>query len=140
MSAVGLVLRTGVRKRRVQTIVIGLATVMAVTASVLGGALLVVSSAPFDAAFAEQHGAHLSATFDPARVTPDQLTAAHPAGVTATAGPYPAVTVTPQIDGRESLPLNLVGRDTPDAAVDQLTLVKGKWAHAPGEVVLSDAG
>ncbi|MGW0436362.1 ABC transporter permease [Micromonospora sp. NPDC003197] len=140
MSAVGLVLRTGVRKRRVQTIVIGLATLMAVTASVLGGALLVVSSAPFDTAFAAQNGAHLSATFDPALVTSDQLTAADPAGVTATAGPYPVVTVTAQIDIIGSLPLNLVGRDTPNAAVDQLTLVTGEWADAPGEIVLSDMG
>ncbi|GAB3145197.1 ABC transporter permease [Micromonospora sonneratiae] len=140
MSAVGLVLRTGVRKRRVQTIVIGLATLMAVTASVLGGALLVVSSAPFDAAFAAQNGAHLSATFDPALVTPDRLTSSHADGVTATAGPYPVVTVTAQIDDSGSLPLNLVGRDDPNPAVDQLTLVKGEWADAPGEVVLSDGG
>lgn len=138
MSAVGLVLRTGVRKRRVQTIVIGLVTLMAVTASILGAGLLAVSSAPFDAAFAAQHGAHLSATFDPARVAPGRLAAAHPPGVTATAGPFPTVTITPQIDGRMDFPLNVVGRDTPNAAVDQLTLVKGTWAHAPGEVVLSD--
>ncbi|GAB2942105.1 ABC transporter permease [Micromonospora polyrhachis] len=139
MSAVGLVLRAGVRKRRVQTIVIGLATLMAVTASVLGGALLVVSSAPFDTAFTQQNGAHLSATFDPALVTPDQLTSSQADGVTATAGPYPTVTVTvtPQIGGAGSLPLNLVGRDTPNATVDQLTLAEGEWADAPGEVVLS---
>ncbi|MFE0426847.1 hypothetical protein, partial [Streptomyces sp. NPDC058953] len=60
MSALGRVVRSGVGRRRVQTPVIGLATMMAVAASVLGGSLLVVSGAPFEDAFAERHGAHLS--------------------------------------------------------------------------------
>ncbi len=46
MSALGKVVRSGVERRRVQTLVIGLTTMMAVAASVLGGSLLVVSGAP----------------------------------------------------------------------------------------------
>lgn len=73
MSALGKVVRSGVGRRRVQTLVIGLATMMAVAASVLGGSLLVVSGAPFDDAFAEQHGAHLALQFDAGEVSAGQL-------------------------------------------------------------------
>jgi putative ABC transport system permease protein len=139
VNAVGVVLRAGVRRHRVQGIVIGLATAVAVTASVLGAALLVVSSGPFDSAFADQNGAHLTAAFDPELVGPGDLASLRPDGVTAAAGPYLTVTVTPQINGRDDYPLTLAGRDTPDAAVDRLTLVKGRWADGVGEVVLSDA-
>jgi putative ABC transport system permease protein len=37
MSGLGKVVRSGVRRRKVQTLVTGLAATMAVTASVLGG-------------------------------------------------------------------------------------------------------
>ena len=69
MSALGKVVRSGVGRKRVQTVVIGLAAAMAVTASVLAGSLLVASSAPFDRAFAEQNGPHLAAQFDADKTT-----------------------------------------------------------------------
>ena len=75
MSALGRVVRSGVGRRRVQTVVIALTTMMAVAASVLGGSLLVASEAPFDHAFAQQHGAHLTAQFDAAKATAAQLAA-----------------------------------------------------------------
>ena len=67
MSALGRVVRSGVGRRRVQTVVIGLVVLIAVTAAVLGGSLMVASRAPFDRAFAQQHGAHLTAQFDAAQ-------------------------------------------------------------------------
>jgi putative ABC transport system permease protein len=88
------VIRSGVRRRRVQTVVIGLVSAAAVTASVLGAGLLVASWSPFDSGFAAQNGAHLSVMADPALVTQDQLTASKGAsGVTDAAGPYPVRTL-----------------------------------------------
>lgn len=142
MSALTRIVRSGVARRRVQTIVIGLATLMAVTASVLGASLLAASSAPFDKAFAKQHGSHLTAQFDASKTTTAQLSAtAESSGVSAAAGPYPTASITPLINGMGSAPLTVVGRDTPGGSVDDITLTTGTWVTGPGEIVLSaDSG
>ncbi|WP_198035197.1 ABC transporter permease [Streptacidiphilus rugosus] len=145
MSALGTVMRAGVRRRRVQTVVTGLAATMAVTASVLGGSLLVASDAPFDHAFAAQHGAHLTVGFDTARATADQIAgSAHAAGATASAGPFPTVSADPTggpgLDlpaGLTLPPMSLVGRADAGGAVDDLTLTSGHWASGPGQLVVS---
>ncbi len=90
MSALGRVVRSGVGRRRVQTVVIALASA---DGGDRGGprrsALLVASNAPFDQAFAAQHGAHLTVLTDPAKATTAQLAAtAGAAGVAAAAGPF----------------------------------------------------
>ncbi|TDB74218.1 ABC transporter permease, partial [Micromonospora sp. KC721] len=140
MSATGRVVRSGVTRRRVQTVVVGLATMIAVTASVLGGSLVVASSAPFDRAFAEQHGAHLTAQFDGAETTAERLSAtARVAGVTAVTGPFPTVSGTPRdtaVD-RELAPMTLVGRAAPSGTVDALLLSQGRWVTGPGQIVVS---
>jgi len=48
VTGLGRVVRSGIRRRRVQTVVIGLVSAAAVTASVLGAGLLVASRSPFD--------------------------------------------------------------------------------------------
>ncbi|GCD92459.1 ABC transporter permease [Embleya hyalina] len=138
-GALGRVVRSGVSRRRVQTVVIALATMMAVASAVVAGSLVVAANAPFDHAFAHQHGAHLSAQFDAGKVGAADLTATgHLAGVTASAGPYPTATIHPT-DGRGGhFPaLTVVGRAGPHAAVDDLDLTSGRWAEKPGEIVLS---
>lgn len=142
MSALGRVVRSGVGRRRVQTAVIGLATTMAVTASVLGGSLLVASTAPFDRAFVEQNGAHLAAEFDAGRTTPAQLSATASApGVAASSGPFPTVTITPTADGPGDLPpMSVVGRADPGGPVDAVTLTDGTWADSADEIVVSADG
>ncbi|MEV8332366.1 FtsX-like permease family protein [Streptomyces niveus] len=138
MSALGRVVRSGVGRRRVQTLVIGLATLMAVTASVLAGSLLVASSGPFDDAFARQRGAHLNAQLDAGRATAAQLSASgETAGVSAASGPFGTVSVAPRHGAMPLPPLTVVGRDTPEGPVDELTLTTGSWAGRPGEIVLS---
>ncbi|MFB7613537.1 FtsX-like permease family protein [Kitasatospora sp. NPDC056181] len=143
MKGVGRVVRSGVRRRRVQTVVIVLATMIAVTASVLGGSLLVASGAPFDRAFAAQRGAHLTAEFDAALATGPQLReTARAAGVTAAAGPFRTTTVDPQADvdlpaGMSLPPLRIVARADPDGPVDRVTLLRGSWPAGPGQIVLS---
>ncbi|WP_371543952.1 ABC transporter permease [Streptomyces sp. NBC_00554] len=133
-GALGRVVRSGVGRRRVQTLVIAIATMMAVASAVVAGSLMVAANAPFDHAFAAQHGAHLTAAFDPAKVSTAQLEATGELeGVTATAGPYP----TTAIGGVNSPTLTLVGRSGPGADVDDVDLRSGRWATKPGEVVLS---
>lgn len=139
MSALGKVVRSGVGRRRVQTLVIGLATMMAVAASVLGGSLLVVSGAPFDDAFAKQRGAHLSLRFDANDVGAAQLSeSGHAEGVSGAAGPFRTATVTPEADGAgPGWPMTVVGRGDPGGDVDAVTLLDGRWPARPGEIALS---
>ncbi|MFF1899109.1 ABC transporter permease [Streptomyces sp. NPDC058206] len=139
MSALGKVVRSGVRRRRVQTLVIGLATMMAVAASVLGGSLLVVSGAPFDDAFAKQHGAHLSVQFDAGNVSAGQLSKSkYTEGVSSAVGPFRTATVTPRSDGAgPGWPMTVVGRGDPGRGVDEVALVDGRWPTHSGEIVLS---
>ncbi|GHC69090.1 ABC transporter permease [Streptomyces flavofungini] len=139
MSALGKVVRSGVGRRRVQTLVIGLATMMAVAASVLGGSLLVVSGAPFDDTFAKQHGAHLSVQFDAGKARAGQLSKSKDTeGVSSAAGPFRTATVTPQSDGASpGWPVTVVGRGDPGRDVDEVSLIDGRWPTRSGEIVVS---
>jgi putative ABC transport system permease protein len=139
MSALGRVVRSGVGRRRVQTVVIGLVVMIAVTSAVLGGSLVVASTAPFDRAFAQQHGPHLNAQFDAGKTTAARLSdSAHVAGVIAAAGPFATATITPRdTDGPNLQPMKVVGRADPGGGVDDLTLIQGTWVTGPGQIVLS---
>ncbi|MDX2700819.1 ABC transporter permease [Streptomyces ipomoeae] len=136
-------------RRRVQTVVMVLTTVMAVTASVLAVGLLVAARAPFDRAFATQRGAHLTGEFDAVKVTAAQLAATADApGVTASAGPFLTVSVRPRTvshsdfvpAGVDLPPLTVAGRADPGGPVDEIDLVEGDWATRPGQIVLADGG
>ena len=147
MSALTRVVRSGVHRRWVQTAVITLATAAAVTSGLLGVGLLVASNAPFDKAFAAQHGAHLTVLTDPAKATTAQLAAtAHAAGVAEAAGPFaigqirflppppPGMPETP--DNSRGPVITVAARTGPGTSVDRVTLTKGRWARQPDELVL----
>jgi len=140
MSAVWRASRAAVKRRRVQTFVIGLVVLLSTTTIVVALALLQASSAPFDQAFAKQRGPHAIAVYDPAKVTDAQLAGAR-TGVTAAAGPFGQVT----LDVREFSELGppglktVVGRADPGGPVDRLNLWQGRWPSAPGEVALNRA-
>jgi putative ABC transport system permease protein len=142
MSALTRVVRSGVGRRRVQTIVIGLVAMIAVTSAVLGGSLMVASKGPFDRAFKQQQGAHLTAGYHAGTVTEAQLAAsASAAGVAASAGPF----ATAQLgltspNGNPIPPLNVVGRADAGGSVDRVIVVDGRWATGPGEIVLATGG
>ncbi|WP_256640265.1 ABC transporter permease [Streptomyces murinus] len=137
--ALGRVVRSGVGRRRTRTVVVAVATMMAVASAVVAGSLMAASATPFDHAFARQRGAHLTAEFDPARTSAAGLARTGKlAGVTADAGPYPSLTLRPVDRAGFPLPaLTLVGRPAADADVDRVELRSGRWAHKPGEIVLS---
>lgn len=132
--------RTGLSGRRVQTLVIGLVVLVATAASTLALGLLVDSNAPFDSAFAAQHGAHVTATVGNASAAQLAATTRLP-GVTAAAGPFGEVSVTatvavagPQGGGVMQTPLTVVGRSSPGGPVDDVVLDSGHWPTGPGQI------
>jgi putative ABC transport system permease protein len=138
--------RSGLSGRRVQTGVIGLVLLISTAASTLALGLLVDSNAPFDHAFAAQHGSQVTATV---QASAAQLAAtAHLPGVTAAAGPFPETTINATVPftppagqgppGVFQQQLTLAGRASPGGPVDDLTLTSGHWPAQPGQVVLSD--
>ncbi|MFJ6616800.1 FtsX-like permease family protein [Kitasatospora sp. NPDC091335] len=146
MSALGRVVRAGVGRRRVQTVVMVLTTMMSVTACILALGLLVAARGPYRHSFADQHGAHLNVLYDRTRASPEQLAAtAHAPGVAASAGPYQAVTVRPRSGpgneippaGSPLPPMTLVGRAA-SGPLDDLRITDGRWIAGPGEVVFLD--
>lgn len=141
MRAVWRAARAAVRRRRLQTLVIALVTLTSTAATVVALGLLDAASAPFDKAFGRQRGPHVTAVFDPAKVSAPQLArAARQPGVAAAAGPYAQATVELP-DGAMNFGLGtqitVVGRAGPDGPVDRLDLWAGRWATRPGEVVLN---
>ncbi|WP_431676696.1 FtsX-like permease family protein [Kitasatospora sp. KL5] len=139
MSAVWRASRAAVARRPLQTAVIGLVVFCATTTVVLALSVLTAASAPFDAAFDGQRGAHVVAAFDAARTTPAQLadTARRP-GVEAAAGPFAQAALDMPEDwlGHPPGRLTVVGRADPAGPVDRVELIAGRWATAPGEIVV----
>jgi putative ABC transport system permease protein len=142
MSALGRVVRSGVGRRRVQTTVIGPGRDDRGDRGRARRVADVASSAPFDRAFGQQHGAHLTVQFDAAKATVAQISAsAQAAGVTATAGPFPTAVITPADDRpRPTRPITVAGRSAAAGAVDAVTLTAGRWVAGPGEIVLYTDG
>jgi putative ABC transport system permease protein len=152
-GGLGRVVRSGVGRRRVQTVVMTLTTLLAVAASVLAAGLVAASSTPFQHAFDRLHGAHLIASFDPIKVTEAEVAAtAHAAGVTAVAGPYRTVTLRPRTAsvhapggggfsvpaGVDLPPITIAGRPGAGGAVDRLDIIQGRWPNKVGEIVWAD--
>jgi putative ABC transport system permease protein len=130
--------RGGLKHRRVQTFVIGLVLLVSTGASVLALGLLVDSSAPFDHAFAAQRGAHAELIINLTRATPAELAATRTlSGVTAAAGPFGEVTISPEQGGYPLGPMTVVGRANPAGRVDDLTLESGHWATQAGQIVMA---
>ncbi|MHA7961088.1 ABC transporter permease [Streptomyces sp. L500] len=149
MSALGKVVRSGVGRRRVQSLVMALTTFAAVTSSVLSLGLLAVVQAPFDHAFSSRNGAHLAVQFDGSKATAAQAAAtAHAAGVTEAAGPYPIAAALDTTVGTDCPKKDFAGHDNgpitvttrPDlgstSGMDQLVLTQGRWPTGPGEIAL----
>lgn len=96
--------------RRLQALVIGVVMLVTVAASTLAASLVVDSNAPFDHAFAAQHGAGLAVVVNPDKPSAEKVAAtARLAGVTAAAGPFAEATVTatvamPGVPGGAQLP------------------------------------
>ena len=134
---------SGLAGRFLQTAVIGLVVLAATAASVLALGMIVETNAPFDHAFAKDHGAQVTMTAGTSQASPAQLTATtRLPGVTAAAGPFPETVATDQISlagaaGTLKQEVLLTGRAWPGGPVDDLTMDAGRWARTTGEVVWS---
>ncbi|GAA1242886.1 hypothetical protein GCM10009665_37070 [Kitasatospora nipponensis] len=140
MSAVWRASRAAVKRRKLQTTIIGVVVLLSTATIVVALALMAAAAAPFDDAFAQQNGAHLVATFDSSKVSDAQLAqTAHSQGVKAAAGPFPEAIVNVP-DGTRGIaagPLTVVGRTDAATPVDQVNLWAGRWPAAPGEIALN---
>lgn len=136
MSAVLTKALAEVRRRRVQSLLIAGLIVFASSTITVGLTLVQESNDPFDRAFAAQSGAHLQVRFQATRVDADQLRAT-PAqiGASSSAGPWLLVPLTVK-HGDSLLQLNVMGRGDPGGPVGVLRIVSGRWATAPGEIVI----
>jgi putative ABC transport system permease protein len=129
--------------RKLQAAIIGVVVLAATATSTVALGLLADAHGPFDRAFEAQHGAEVTATFDPARVTQARLEAtARLAAVTAAAGPFAEVTVTAQVivsgvAGSVPVPLRIAGRGGPGGPVDDLTLDSGHWPAGDRQIVVA---
>jgi putative ABC transport system permease protein len=130
----------GLLRHKVQAVVLGMVLLVSTASATLGLALLAAGNAPFQHAFAAQHGADLAVAVNPARATAAQLNATRALrGVTAAAGPFAEATVQTQYQGQPWGQLTLAGRAAPGGPVDDAVLTAGHWPDAPGQVVVDDA-
>ena len=88
MGAVGTKLVADLRRRRLQTVVIGAVLFMASAAATLALTVLVESTAPFDRAFVRANGAHLVVDYRGATSVAALAATTSAAPVTASAGPW----------------------------------------------------
>ena len=135
MRAVWQVAQRAVRRRRLQTFVIGLVVLFSTASIVVSLALLAALSAPFDKAFEATRGAQAVAGFDLSKVSMQQLAA------TGGSGPFATVTLTipsgVRVPGLRPGPIAVAGRAGPGGPVDELDLWHGRWPAADGEIVLN---
>ena len=143
MKAVRTALRGGLAGRRLQALAIGLVLLASAATATLAAGLLVDSDAPFDQAFAAQHGAEAAVTVDPQKAPAKDLAAtARVAGVTAVTGPFAQATVgataaVPDTPGVVFQAFTLAGRPSPGGPVDDIVLSSGHWPTATGQIAVS---
>jgi putative ABC transport system permease protein len=143
MRAIRTALHGGLAGRRVQALAIGLVLLASAAASTLAAGLLAASDAPFDHAFAAQHGADAALAVNAAKAPAGELAAtARLAGVTAAAGPFAEATVTasaaiPDTPGVVFQAFTLAGRSSPGGPVDDIVLTAGHWPTGTGQIVVS---
>jgi putative ABC transport system permease protein len=145
MNAVLTAIRSDLRHRRLQSLVIAFVILLSSGAATLALSLAVETDAPFDHAFAQANGAHLTITYASGQTTLRRLqhtASAH--RVTQTAGPWPEVVAPYTVGSSGDAPvpagdLFVVGRLSPNTAVDRLTLEGGRWVRSSGEAVVSQS-
>ena len=113
--------------------------------------LMVASNAPFDRAFDQQHGAHLT-EFDGPRQGNDRRSWPPPPTPRASPrpparSPWPVMVLPGRPPGETEPPpgargpvLTVVARTGAGDRRRPVTLTEGRWADGPGEIVLADGG
>lgn len=137
MSAVLTKVLGDLRRRRLQAVVLAIVILLASGTTTLGLTLLQTSLDPWERAFEAQRGAHLQVRYDSRKVSLAEVERT-PAliGASAWAGPWVAGGVTYEIGGRKLAPMT-AGRDNPEAPVEVIRLLAGRWVQGPGEMVIT---
>jgi putative ABC transport system permease protein len=141
MAATARTAWSGLAWRPLQAVVIGLVVLASTAASTLALGMIAETNAPFDHAFARDHGAEVAITVDTHRASPARLAAStRLPDVTAAAGPFPMTEVVahirlPGAAGALVQQVVLTARPEPGGPVDDLSLDSGRWATRTGEVV-----
>ncbi|HSS61095.1 MAG TPA: hypothetical protein VLK30_06545 [Candidatus Limnocylindrales bacterium] len=138
MSAVLRKTLADMRRRKLQSAIVGLVVFLSCLTATLALTLLVETDAPFDRAFAASQGAHLYVTFDAGQVTEAQVRATQSLPpVSSAGGPWRMMPATITIAGGRTRAIPVSGRADPGGSVARLTLDSGRWVRNTGEVVLS---
>jgi putative ABC transport system permease protein len=136
MRAVLTQVRAALRRRRTQTAVVFIVSLMAAGISTMALTLLVRSNQPWDDAFARLNGPHLLFDLDANRVTPTQLDATtHLPGVTAAGPPTRTANVPFGLGGKKGL-VQVIERADPGGSVHRLALGAGRWPADAGEIAV----
>ena len=136
MTAILVKVLADLRRRRLQTAVIFVTTLLAVITTTMTLTLISQTRDPFQAAFDAQEGAHLQVGFD-SRVDPSTI-AGTPSliGATASGGPYHATDMQFQAGGNKYI-VTTIARDDPNGAVERLRITAGHWPSSDSEIALT---
>jgi putative ABC transport system permease protein len=138
MRAVWTKILADLKRRRLQTAVIAVLVALASGTWTASLTLLAESGRPYAQAAAGQKASHLKATFDSRLVKAEQLPAtASLIGATAAGGPWPIAEGVRFERGTDKYSLDVIGRADPTGNVQVLRIVDGRWAQAPGEIVIT---
>ncbi|MFI5888160.1 ABC transporter permease [Streptomyces sp. NPDC051554] len=142
MRAVWRAARAAVKRRRLQTFVLGVVVLVSTATAVTTLGLMSAVSGPFDKMYNAANGAHVVAEFDSSKATTAQIArTTQTSEVEASAGPYPVAVLHRPTETGGPFGLagvfTVVGRDRPDTPVDTMKVFSGRWATAPGEIVLN---
>jgi putative ABC transport system permease protein len=133
-------IRAAVLRRRAQTAVVLVVSLLAGSVSTMALTLLVRSHQPWDDAFQQYNGAHLIFHFDAAKVSLGQLqaTTALP-GVTTAGPPHETAIVSFQSRAGKGA-LQLIGRISPGGSIDRIPIAAGRWPERAGEIAVTRTG
>jgi putative ABC transport system permease protein len=137
MGRISLVVRLALRdlrRRRAEAVLLLLAVLAATTTLTLALVLRDAASDPYESTRAATKGPDVVASGPLSQL--ETLTAA--AGVTGHSGPFPVAAAKLETSSSKTSDVQVVGRDSDTAAVDQPRVTDGSWA-GPGGAVLEAA-
>ncbi|MGN9908716.1 FtsX-like permease family protein [Phytohabitans sp. LJ34] len=134
---VGRLALRDLRRRRTEAVLLLLAVMAATTTLTLGLVLRDAASDPYQSTREATNGPDVVASVARAGGLSDLDALATAPGVTDHSGPFPVTHARLQVSGRTS-DVQVVGRDTATAPVDQPEVVNGRWV-SDGGVVLEAA-
>ncbi|GAC1652753.1 MAG: hypothetical protein NVS9B1_00770 [Candidatus Dormibacteraceae bacterium] len=137
MRAVLTKIGRDIQRRRMQTAVVALITLLAGAMATISLTLVVRSTAPYDDAFDRVSGAHLVFHLDAAKVGPEAIRATGALPVVTAAGEPRPIAFVPFERGTKKATLQVVGRDDPGGRLERIQLAAGRWVQRPGEIVVT---